>query len=210
MSKSKDRGGRPPKLGQTLSAPVGLRLPTDLMQQIDEAAAERGWSRIDEIRRRLSESFSPLAAEAGAMANVLGLVVQQIQELTGKPLHTDPFSWVALHSALRLLIPPEPETVTIPELLAAEAAATYGDGADAHEVAGGIGARVWGEHIRMLQHIDQPNYAASLPAGRRRFLEAIHQDFALHKLWAEQPKSGFITPPKPTKGRKSKKQEKSQ
>lgn len=210
MSRPKARGRPPLKQGQALGAPLGLRLPADLMERLDKSAEERGWSRIDEIRRRLWESFSPLSTEAGAMANVLGLLVEQIQELTGKPLHTDPFSWVALHSALRLLIPAD-ENVTIPEALEVEAAAWPGEGDPkqrAREFADGIGVRVWGEHMRMLERIDQPNYAASLTPGRRRFLEAIHQDFALHKLWAGRPKSGFITPPEPAKQqRKPKKKE---
>lgn len=75
------------------------------------------------------------------MANVLSLIVQHIQELTGKPLHTDPFSWVALHSALSLLIPTDPPDVAIPEMLTADAAATYGDDVDPGEFASSIGAR---------------------------------------------------------------------
>lgn len=206
MTKPKARGGRPPKHGQALSAPLGLRLPADLMEQIDHAAAERGWSRIDEIRRRLSESFSPLSTEAGSMANVLGLMVQQIQELTGKPLHSNPFSWVALQSALRSLMSHEPSEVVIPASLLPEAQHMYGDETEqkTQEFADYIGLRVWSEHMRMLEHIDEPNYAASLTPGRRRFLEAIHQDFELHKLWAGRPKSGFIAPPK--QQRKSKKE----
>lgn len=208
---SKTISGRPPKHARAMGDPIGIRLPSELVAKIDEATQERGWTRNEEIRRRLTESFSPLSDEAGAMANVLGLIVQQIQELTGKPLHTDPFSWVALHSALRLLIPADPPGVTIPEMLAAEAAAMHdGDDVDSHarEFAEGIGTRVWATLIQNLKHVDKPNYTAGLPPGRRRFLEAIHQDFQLHKLWANTPKSGFV-PLKPAKGLKSRKQEKS-
>lgn len=200
-------GGRPAKHNTAMGDPIGVRLPKELVAKVDEAAKERGWTRNEEIRRRLAESFSPLSDEAGAMGNVLALVVQQIQELTGKPFHEDPFSWIALHSALRLLVPPEPDVVAIPEALAAEAVATRGGNVDATDFADGVGVRVWGELMRMLKHIDQPGYAEALPPGRRRFIEAIHQDFGLHKIWAGNAKSGFVAPPKSVKSGNAKKKE---
>lgn len=196
MTKPKARGGRPPKAGGAMGAPLGLRLPSDLMEKIDKAAAERGWTRIEEIRRRLADSFSPLSNDATAMANVIGLHVEQIQQLTGRPLHADPFSWIALHSALRCLIPSEPEGATLPERLEPEARAMHGDeaGSKVSDFAGYIGLRVWSEIRRMLELIDNPAYSQNLSPERRAMLESIHQDFELHKLWANIPKSGFVAP----------------
>ena len=126
------RHGPKPRHGETM-VPVSIRMRQSEIDEIDKAAGERArkmkvaWSRTDEIRERLQDTFAsrdPVEAQARGLANLIGLIVEELQQRSGEPLDTSAFNQVALHHAIAAIIPKEGHAaVKTPAPLAAEAAA---------------------------------------------------------------------------------------
>lgn len=201
------RHGPKPRHGETM-VPVSIRMRQSEVDEIDKAAAEHArkmkvaWSRTDEIRERLQDTFAsrdPVETQARGLANLIGLIIEELQERSGEPLDTSAFNQVALHHAIATIIPKEGhEPVKIPAPLAAEAAALERAGMT-ESYADYFGLSVAMRVFGLINSAGSPdNLLGHLSADRALLVRSIYRDLNLRKhighWWTEagwqKPKAG--------------------
>jgi hypothetical protein len=193
------RHGPKPRHGETM-VPVSIRMRQSEIDEIDKAAAGRAkkmkiaWSRTDEIRERLQDTFAsrdPIEAQARGLANLIGLIIEELQERSGEPLDTSAFNQVALHHAIATIIPKEGhQPVKVPARLAADAAALQRAGMT-DPYADYFGMSVATQVFNLVNRAGSPdNLLGHLSGDRAMLVRSIYRDLNLRKLighwWAEE------------------------
>lgn len=198
MEKRAKRHGPKPRHGETM-VPVSLRMRQSEVDEIDKAAAERArktkqaWSRTDEIRERLQDTFAsrdPVEAQARGLANLIGLIIEELQQRSGEPLDKCAFNQVALHRAIATIIPRDGhQPIKTPAPLAAEAAALERAGMT-EPYAEFFGMSVATRVFNLINSAGSPdNLLSHLSADRALLVRSIYRDLQLRKhlghLWTE-------------------------
>jgi hypothetical protein len=179
--------------------PVSLRMRQSEVEEIDKVAAERArktkqaWSRTDEIRERLQDTFAsrdPVEAQARGLANLIGLIIEELQQRSGEPLDVSAFNQVALHHAIAAIIPRDGHApVKIPAPLSAEAEALKQAGMT-EPYADYFGMSVAMRVFNLINSAGSPdNLLGHLSADRALLVRSIYRDLKLRKhlghLWTE-------------------------
>lgn len=201
------RHGPKPRHGEAM-VPISIRMRQSEVDQVDKAAAEYArkmkiaWSRTDEIRERLQDTFAsrdPVEAQARGLANLIGLIIEELQARSGEPLDTSAFNQVALHHAIAAIIPKEGHApVKVPAPLAADEAA-LGRAGMTEPYVHYFGLSVATQVFNLIHSAGSPNnLLAHLSADRALLVRSIYRDLNLRKhtghWWTEE----YWQKPKPT------------